>query len=143
MPAALIRIDEAGEGPVIVRDDERLSTDPGVRWRLVAECDDLGQAHALLHLLHADARRPQAETVGGPSRPPTGRCQRGRGVIASRVGVEDGDRQHPLPRLTRSVGPEPGEGRRQSENQYSSGRRTVVAERSASVMIQTRPWGRV
>lgn len=52
MPAVLIRIDEAGEEPVIVDDGEELLSDPGVRWRLVAECDDLAQARSLVELLH-------------------------------------------------------------------------------------------
>jgi hypothetical protein len=66
MPTVLIRVDEAGEEPVIVHDGEELLSDPGVRWRLVAECDDLGQARALVELLH----RRRDETRGrGSGRP--------------------------------------------------------------------------
>jgi hypothetical protein len=37
MYAVLIRIDSAGECPVIVRDGEQLPCGPGVRWRFVAQ----------------------------------------------------------------------------------------------------------
>jgi hypothetical protein len=51
MPAVLMRVDEAGEWPVLVRESDRLFTSKGVRWRFVAEVEDEEQGWALLELL--------------------------------------------------------------------------------------------
>jgi hypothetical protein len=51
--AVLVRIDATGEWPVIAGPDTDLSRDAhgGVRWRLVAETDDIAEAHRLHALL--------------------------------------------------------------------------------------------
>jgi hypothetical protein len=48
----LVRIDAAGECPVLVRDGEELLTSEGVRWRLVGDTDDYGKAIAPMQTEH-------------------------------------------------------------------------------------------
>jgi hypothetical protein len=51
--AVLLRIDAAGEWPVVAGPDSDLSaeSDHGVRWRLVAQTDDEAEAYRLHALL--------------------------------------------------------------------------------------------
>jgi hypothetical protein len=49
----LVHIDAAGECPVLVRDGDDLFPGPDVRFRLVGETDDFGQAIAWMEAEHA------------------------------------------------------------------------------------------
>ena len=51
--AVLLRIDAAGEWPVVAGPDTDLSvaSEKGVRWRLVAQTDDVAEAYRLHELL--------------------------------------------------------------------------------------------
>ena len=66
-PTVLIRLDEAGPWPVLVDDDEDLMTEPGVRWRFVAEVPDHDTGLQLLEQLHRQCE------AGQPERPAAGR----------------------------------------------------------------------
>ena len=69
MPTVLIRLDEAGPWPVLVDDDEDLMTEPGVRWRFVADVPDHDTGLELLEQLHRQREAGQLERpVAG--RPP-------------------------------------------------------------------------
>ncbi len=54
MYAVLMRIDAAGECPVIVREGERLPGGPGVRWRFVAEASSDLEACVIVARLQPD-----------------------------------------------------------------------------------------
>ncbi len=51
MLSVLIRIDAAGEKPLLVEDSETLCPGPGVRWRYVCEVEDREQGHAVVERL--------------------------------------------------------------------------------------------
>ena len=51
MLSVLIRIDAAGETPLLVEDSETLCPGPGVRWRYVCEVEDREQGHAVVERL--------------------------------------------------------------------------------------------
>jgi hypothetical protein len=61
MPTVLIRLDEAGPWPVLVDDDEDLMTEPGVRWRFVADVPDHDTGLELLEQLHRQREAGQLE----------------------------------------------------------------------------------
>lgn len=62
--AVLVRIDATGEWPVIAGPDTdlRRHTVAGARWRLVAETDDIAEAHRLHALLHEERQRGEDES---------------------------------------------------------------------------------
>jgi len=49
--SVLIRIDAAGETPLLVEDSETLCPGPAVRWRYVCEVEDLEQGRAVVERL--------------------------------------------------------------------------------------------
>ena len=51
MLSVLIRIDAAGETPLLVEDSETLCSGPAVRWRYVCEVEDREQRHAVVERL--------------------------------------------------------------------------------------------
>ncbi len=51
MLSVLIRIDAAGETPLLVEDSETLCPGPGVRWRFVCEVADRAQGAAVVERL--------------------------------------------------------------------------------------------
>lgn len=57
--AVLLRIDAAGEWPIVAGPDTDLSSgsDEAVRWRLVAQTDDVAEAYRLHALLHQQRER--------------------------------------------------------------------------------------
>ena len=56
MLSVLIRIDAAGETPLLVEDSETLCPGPAVRWRYVCEVKNREQGHAVVERLK---RRPE------------------------------------------------------------------------------------
>ena len=59
--AVILRLDPAGSTPLILRDDSKeLPVADGVRYRLVAQADDYGEAVAVADLLR---RRINAEEL--------------------------------------------------------------------------------
>jgi hypothetical protein len=62
MPSVLVMIDEAGEWPILVDDDEELPTGETVRWRQVCDVDNRDDGYAVLDLLRRKgaARFPRA-----------------------------------------------------------------------------------
>jgi len=58
----LVRIDAAGECPVLVRDGDDLFPGPDVRFRFVGETDDFGQAIAWMEAEHARHGSPRASS---------------------------------------------------------------------------------
>ena len=62
-----IRIDAAGECPVVVDDDEDLRSNDGARWRFVAQVETRMDGHAI-----AQAWLRQSKVHEGPA-PTTGR----------------------------------------------------------------------
>ncbi len=51
MVSVLIRIDAAGETPLLVEDSETLCPGPGVRWRFVCEVENRKQGRAVVERL--------------------------------------------------------------------------------------------
>ncbi len=51
MLSVLIRIDAAGETPLLVEDSETLCPGPGVRWRFVCQVEDREQGRAVVERL--------------------------------------------------------------------------------------------
>ena len=51
MLSVLIRIDAAGETPLLVEDSDTLCPGPGVRWRYVCQVEDPEQGHAVVERL--------------------------------------------------------------------------------------------
>jgi hypothetical protein len=47
MPYVLLMIDEAGEYPVVVDDDDRLLTRGSAQWRLIAQVDTQAEGDAV------------------------------------------------------------------------------------------------
>jgi len=47
MPQVLIRIDAAGEWPVVVDDEQSLAGEDDARWRFVAEVETRMDGHAI------------------------------------------------------------------------------------------------
>jgi len=47
MPQVLVRIDSAGEYPVVVDDGETLLTGDGARWRYVCDVGSIAEGHAV------------------------------------------------------------------------------------------------
>ena len=56
MLSVLLRIDAAGETPILVEASETLCPGPGVRWRFVCEVEDREQGEAVVARLK---RRPK------------------------------------------------------------------------------------
>jgi hypothetical protein len=54
----VLRYDEAGSCPVILREDDHLFSSDGARWRLVAHTNDPGLAARIVEQL---ARAPQGD----------------------------------------------------------------------------------
>ena len=59
MPKVLIRIDAAGERPVVVDDDEALPAN-GVRWRNVADVETRAESNAVRSARLLSLRRVRA-----------------------------------------------------------------------------------
>jgi hypothetical protein len=66
--ALLLRFDVTGPCPVLVRDDQRLDRDDGVRYRFVAEAATWEDAEAIRQELQQqiEAREIEAGFVRGP-----------------------------------------------------------------------------
>ena len=47
MPQVLVRIDSAGEYPIVVDDGERLLSGDGARWRYVCDVGSIAEGHAV------------------------------------------------------------------------------------------------
>jgi len=63
----VLRYDEAGTSPVILREDDHLVSSDGTRWRLVAHTDDPDQAARIVDQLR-EHHRP-APAPADPNRP--------------------------------------------------------------------------
>ena len=59
----VLRYDEAGTCPVILREDDHVFSSDGVRWRLVAHTDDPALAARIVEQLR---ERKHAETAADP-----------------------------------------------------------------------------
>ncbi len=64
MLSVLIRIDAAGETPLLVEDSETLCPGPGVRWRFVSEVEDREQGRAVVERL----KQRRCPSCGGTAR---------------------------------------------------------------------------
>jgi hypothetical protein len=47
MPQVMVRIDSAGEHPVVVEDGETLPSGEGTRWRYVCDVGSVAEGHAV------------------------------------------------------------------------------------------------
>lgn len=61
----VLRYDEAGTCPVILREDDQLLSSDGARWRLVAQTDDPDLAARIVEQLR-EHRRPALPTNDRP-----------------------------------------------------------------------------
>jgi hypothetical protein len=70
MPQVLVRIDSAGEYPVVVEDDATLLSGGGARWRYVCDVGSVAEGHEVCAawLLR---RQSLARNQDGGSNPPT------------------------------------------------------------------------
>ena len=64
MPSVLIRIDAAGETPLLVEDSETLCPGPAVRWHFVCEVEDRKQGRVVVERLK---QRPEYGSCDYPS----------------------------------------------------------------------------
>ena len=67
MLSVLIRLDAAGETPLLVEDSEELCPGPGVRWRYVCEVEDSEQGRAVVERMK---QRPEYWDFDYPSEEP-------------------------------------------------------------------------
>jgi hypothetical protein len=75
MYTVLVRIDELGEWPIFVGDDDPLLTGPGVRFRYVARVKDRLQALTMIVRLYVHPPRARQGACGpcqGPKRASAG-----------------------------------------------------------------------
>ena len=63
----VLRYDAAGAAPVLLREDDQLTTSDGARWRLVAQTDDPELAARIVDQL----RTRHAPELPTPPRPPS------------------------------------------------------------------------
>ena len=78
--ALLLKFDQAGPSPMLVRGDERLDRGDGVRYRFVAEADTWEDAEAIRQQLERqiEARELEAGFAGRPATLPLDSPARGR-----------------------------------------------------------------
>lgn len=69
MPQVLVRIDAAGEYPVVVDDDETLLAGEGARWRYVCDVGSIAEGHAVCTAWLV-RRQALAKNREGDSNPP-------------------------------------------------------------------------
>jgi hypothetical protein len=77
--ALLLKFDQAGPSPMLVRDDERLDRCDGVRYRFIAEADTWEDAETIRQQLERqiESRELEAGFAGGPASLPLTHRARG------------------------------------------------------------------